>query len=939
MSVFAGVAAQGQSIWFDYIQRSMLLDGTLHRLVRDGGVTGVTSNPAIFNKAIGGSRDYDPALAAAVRRGGSAQAVFESLAIQDIQLACDVLRPVWDATGGADGYVSLEVSPALAWDTAGTVADAERLWEAVARPNVMIKIPATPEGVPAIERVIGLGINVNVTLLFSVAAYEAVAEAHMAGLERWIARGGAASRVAGVASFFVSRIDSAVDARLDALAAERPDEAEALRGLRGRAAIANAKRAYAAFGRLTGTARWKALAEQGARPQRLLWASTGTKDPRYSDVLYVEQLIGPETVNTVPEATYHAFADHGRVAPTLTAGRDEAEATLSELASRGVSLDAVTELLLEQGVTAFADAFDTLLGTVERRRREQLGDGIPAMACSAGPASATIDTRLETMRRTGFVRRLWGKDAQLFGSEHASDPAVSGYMAWLDVARRTAAQLPALEALADRARADDVDDVVLMGMGGSSLAPEVFVRTWGLAPGSARLRVLDSTVPAQVKALADAIDPKRSLFVVASKSGTTTEPLAFDSFFYDLVRDGRRFYAVTDPGSKLERLARERRFAGIFAGEPEVGGRYSALSAFGMVAAAAIGADVADLLERATRMMESCDASVPPAHNPGVQLGAFLGELARGGRDKLTIVTTSGLVALGAWLEQLVAESTGKRGRGIVPVDGEALGGPELYGDDRVFAAFRLAGDDAGPLDAKLAALEAAGHPVVRFDLAHPHDIVQEMYRWEIATATAGHVLGINPFDQPNVQESKDYTKAFLTHHAEHGALPEVPGERVVLETEGLVAFTDAANAKDLEGQATLSALLAAHLGRVQAGDYVALNAYVDMNEAHDARLARLRHAIRDRHHVATTVGFGPRFLHSTGQIHKGGPSSGVFLIVTAEPGLALPVPGEAFDFGTLVAAQANGDVAALSKRGRRLLRIHLKGEVAAGLDALLAAL
>lgn len=910
------ITKHGQSIWYDYIQRGMIWTGSLYRMMREDALRGVTSNPAIFEKAIGGSRDYTAALKAAVKDGAGVMETFERIAVQDIQLACDVLRETYDATNARDGYVSFEVSPHLANDTEGTLADARRIWKLVARDNLMVKIPATPAGIPAIEAAIGDGININVTLLFAVDAYEAVHRAYLAGLEKLVARGGDPSKVASVASFFVSRIDSLVDKMLDERGSTFP---------RGKVAIANAKMAYRSYQDTIGGDRWKKLAAKGAQTQRLLWASTGTKNPKYRDVLYVEELIGPDTVNTVPEATYNAFKDHGQAAATLLGGMDEAAETMKALAAADISMKVVTDKLLVEGVVLFADAFDRLLAVVEKRRREMLGTDVPSL--SGANAS---DARLEKMRTDAFTRRFWAKDATLWSARAEDAKGISGFMGWLGAVDAVLSDRSAIEGLVRGLPKGEFDHVVLMGMGGSSLAPEVFARTFGRQAGWPEMLVLDSTVPAQVAAIEKKVKMDRTLFVVASKSGSTIEPLVFDKYFFDKSKQGARFVAITDPNSKLERESRARNFRAIIHGDPEVGGRYSSLSPFGMTAAALLGVDVKLLLERARRTVQSTGAEVPPADNPGVRLGAFLGEQALAGRDKLTIVSSKSLAAFGGWLEQLVAESTGKLGKGIVPVDGEKLGGAEVYGKDRVFAHLKLRADDDADNEKKLSALEAAGHPVLRVVLEDKLDLVQQMFLWEVATATAGAVLEINPFDQPNVQESKDYTMALLGEFQKNGKLPEIPDEVKLFENASVAIYTDQANAKDLSGSTGASEIVAKHLARAGAGDYVALNAYLEMNASHDAALQTVRHSLRDTKKVATTVGFGPRFLHSTGQLHKGGANNGVFVQITVKDAVDLPIPGEKFSFGVLKAAQEAGDFMALSKRGRRLLRVHFKDEASA---------
>jgi transaldolase/glucose-6-phosphate isomerase len=939
MNAILELTKHGQSIWYDYIQRAMIWTGALHRMAREDGLRGVTSNPAIFEKAIGGSKDYDAAVRAVVVAGASPAEIFERLAMQDIQLACDVLRGVYEETKGVDGYVSFEVSPHLAHDTAGTLADARRVWRAIDRENLMVKIPATPEGIPAIEAAIADGINVNVTLLFAVDAYEAVAEAYVRGLEKLVARGGDPSKVASVASFFVSRIDVLVDKLLDErIAAGAKEGKERLEALRGKVAVANAKIAYESYEQLVASERWQKLAAKGAKPQRLLWASTGTKNPAYRDVVYVEELIGPDTVNTVPEQTYLAFKDHGRVRASLKEDLAGAKKVMSELAAVDVSIEHVTKKLLADGVVLFADAFDRLIGTVEKRRREILGATIGSVTTKAAGFEKVIAARLEQLRTSGFTRRLWAKDATLFTSSPAEARSATGFMNWMGVVDAMLARPEPIADFTKSLRSGGFEQVALMGMGGSSLAPEVFTRTFGKQPGAPELVVLDSTVPAQVATFEKKVRLDKTLFVVASKSGSTTEPLVFDKYFFDRVKKGEQFWAITDPGSKLEKMAKDRHFRGITSGDPEIGGRYSALSPFGMVAAAAMGMDTRDLLSRAQKVVHSSGPEVPPAQNAGVELGAILGELALAGRDKLTLVSTPTLAAFGAWLEQLVAESTGKHGKGIVPVDGEVLAGPELYDSDRVFAYLALREERAGcaDLEAKLAALEAAGHPVIRVELADRRDLVQEMYRWEIATATAGHVLGINPFDQPNVQESKDFTSSLLAKFSETGKLPPIPGEVKLVEGDGLAVYTDEKNAKALGVSAgSVKDVLRAHLARVSAGDYVAFNAYVEMNAASDAQLQAMRHDVRAKQHVATTVGYGPRFLHSTGQLHKGGANNGVFLQITSADAVDLPIAGEKYSYSVLKAAQEAGDFMALSMRERRLVRVHLGADVQAGLQTL----
>jgi len=915
---------EGQAVWLDFLDRDFLAEGGLTRLIEEDGVTGVTSNPSIFEKAIGHGHAYDEQIAALVRTGDpSVTRIYEQLAITDIQAATDALRPVYDRLNGADGFASIEVSPFLAGSTQGTIDEARRLWAAIDRPNLMVKVPGTAEGVPAVRELTAGGINVNITLLFGIDMYEAVAEAFLAGLEERVARGEDVSHISSVASFFVSRIDTRIDAAIDARVKAGDANSEVLAALRGKVAIANAKLAYQYFLELIATDRWRSLAAKGARPQRLLWASTGTKDPAYSDVLYVEKLIGRDTINTMPPKTIEAYLDHGVTTPSLTADIADERRILSEADRLGLDLAGVTAALVEEGVDKFSEAADVLLGTIAATRSRILGERINAFeAHLPEPLHGLVEKRLERAGAERWSRRLWAGDATLWTS-HDEDR----WLGWLTAGRGDAVDTEALRTFA--AEAKQYDHVVLLGMGGSSLGAEVIGRVLGGVPGHPQLHVLDSSDPGQIRTVAAAIDPSRTLFIVSSKSGSTMEPELLRAFFFDLLKEklgadeaGKHFVAVTDPGSGLETIARTDGFAHVFAGNPAIGGRYSVLSPFGMVPAAAIGIDVPAFLGGVLPMVISCGLDVPPAANPGFELGAVIGEAARAGRNKLTILASERLRPLGAWLEQLLAESTGKEGKGVVPVDLEPAAEPSAYGDDRLFVHLKLKDDEDEALEARLAALEAAGQPVVRIMLAEPNRIGQEFFRWEIATAVAGAIIGIDPFDQPDVEAAKLKTRLLVDAYERTGRL----GPREPVLRDGQLSFFAA------EGASDPAALLEALFDRLKPGGYFGILAYVERNAAHEAALARMRTAVRDARHVATVAGFGPRFLHSTGQAYKGGSAGGLFLAITrtAEPDLA--IPGHRASFGTVQLAQAIGDLDVLAERGRVWLRIHIEGDEDEGL-------
>jgi transaldolase/glucose-6-phosphate isomerase len=924
----------GQSVWLDYIRRNMFSSGELKKYVQEDGLRGVTSNPAIFEKAITGSDDYTSAIQEMQKAGTSdPMALFEGLAIPDIQSACDVLRPVYDSSHRADGCVSLEVSPYRARDTEGTIADARRYWKAVNRPNVMIKVPGTKEGIPAFQQLISEGINVNVTLLFSNDAYEAVAKAYIAGLEK---RDGDLSGVASVASFFVSRIDVLIDGLLQKKLDQHPDPTNQamVKSLMGKVAVANARLAYQKYKEIFSGDRWNKLKARGAKPQRLLWASTGTKNPEYRDVIYVEELIGASTVNTMPPSTFDAFRDHGKLRNSIEENVDGARATMASLEKTGISIKSATDKLLVDGLKLFADAFDKLLNALDNRCKV---DFKPKLTGQTYKLPVDIETAvkasLEDWQTNGKVRRMWAGDPSLWTGKDEGR-----WLGWMSITEDQISAAQQFTDLATDIKGAGFTHAVLLGMGGSSLCVEVMEKTFGSAPGYPRMHILDSTDPAQVKAVESAVDLAKTVFIVSSKSGSTLEPNIFKQYFFERVaqsvgagKAGGHFIAISDPGSKMEQVAESDSFRNIYHGLPSIGGRFSALSNFGMVPSAAMGLDVSRLLDKTEEMVHACTSCVTADHNPGVILGTILGTLANHGRDKVTIIASPAIHNLGAWLEQLMAESTGKEGKGLIPVDREPLGDPSVYGQDRVFIYERYTPAPDAAQDAAVEKLEAAGQPVVRIALDDKYDLGQEFFRWEIATATAGSLIGINTFNQPDVEASKIATRELTSEYEKKGSLP---AETPIFEGSGIKLFTDKKNATALSGK-TLSEHLKAHLSRLKAGDYFALLGYIQMTDAHEAKLQKIRLAIRDSKKVATCLGFGPRFLHSTGQAYKGGPNSGVFLQITCDDAADLPVPGQKYTFGVVKSAQARGDFQVLADRNRRALRVHLGADVNQGLDTL----
>lgn len=905
------LAKLGQSIWYDQMERRLITTGKLKQMIEQDDLRGMTSNPTIFEKAIGGSEDYDAQLRQLAAHKKSREEIFDELAIKDISDAADIFRPVYDRCKGNDGFISIEVNPLLASDTAGTVAEAKRLFQRLARPNVMVKIPATSEGVPAIEEAIFNGININITLLFSNEVYGQVMEAYLRGLERRAEKSLPIDHLRSVASFFVSRIDTQADKQIEKKIQETGDAS--LEKLLGKVAIANAKMAYQQFKQVFSSERFQKLRAKGAAVQRPLWASTGTKNPKYSDVLYVESLIAPDSVNTVPPATYEAFKDHGKPRITIEDNLDEAREVLRIFKEKGFSLDKITDQLTIDAVKSFSASFESLMTTIEARRDAATRGLADRQTLHLGTHQQAVDAAVQRVDKEKWVERIWNKDATVWKNDASHKKIIDNALGWLTVADLMLKHASQLRAFADAVKGD-FDDVVVLGMGGSSLCSEVTRRVFGAKAGYPKLSTLDSTVPEAVRNLESRIKLERTLFIVASKSGTTTEPMMFHRYFYDRVKSvkgakaGDNFIAITDPDTQLEKDAARDKFRKTFINPADIGGRYSALSYFGMVPAAISGVDVETLLDRAVHAAHVA-AAPNVKKNPAAMLGTVIGAMAQQGRDKLTLITPAPLDTLGLWIEQLIAESTGKEGKGVLPVAGEPLLNGRDYGKDRLFVSVRLRGsDDIG----RLKELADAGHPVIDQVLDDPLDLGEIFFTWEFATAIAGALLGIDAFDQPNVQESKDNTKKLLEEFKSTGNMTT--------------------NAKQVAPDDPAIAKL---LSSVQPGDYVALTEYVAENSSRDTRIAQIRETIARALHVATTTGYGPRFLHSTGQLHKGGGANGVFLQMTGGRGDDLPLPGEKFGFGVLCRAQAIGDLQSLLSRNRRAISVDLGADIDGGLEKL----
>ncbi|MFH0960512.1 MAG: bifunctional transaldolase/phosoglucose isomerase [Pseudomonadota bacterium] len=898
----------GQSIWYDNLGRELLRSGSLKRLIENDGITGVTSNPTILLKAVSGQKIYDEDIHNKVDQGANVSAIYEHLALTDIREAADLLEPVFKKTEGLDGYVSLEVPPELAYERSKTVVEARRLFELADRPNLMIKVPATTQGIGAITELISLGVNVNATLIFSLDQYKAVAQAYLDGLSQWIERGEDPKKVASVASFFVSRVDTAVDERLKEFSGQASRSSCA--DLIGKIAIANATLAYEHYRGILDSKGWNTLEKHGARAQRVLWASTSAKDPEYPDTYYVDNLLWPGTVNTLPTSTLDAYRDHGD--PSLRSAPDPVHARkiFEALNKEGLNIDLIMQRLLEAGVSSFADSFSELMAEIAGKRTRLLR-GYGHRSASLGKLKKNVDEILQRLDTEKITEKIWDMRPELWTGSPNGQAEIAQRLGWLRVAEVMQGEIEKLQAFTQEIVTEGFTHVALIGMGGSSLAPEVFMRCFGSGEARLNLKVIDTTVPDAILDIERSVDLGKTLFIVSSKSGATVEVMSLFNYFYYRIRElagasvGKHFIAITDPGTSLGKLAAEKKFRKIFLNPSDIGGRFSALSYFGLVPAALIGVNIPFLLVRAMQAMEGSGIDAPALESPAAWLGAIIAGGAMAGQDKLTFILSPPVEAFGCWLEQLLAESLGKDGKGVIPIVAESLGVPGVYRSDRIFVYIRVDGDSTH--DKTISELERAGFPVVTLRMHGPYDIGREIFRWEFATAVAGEILGVNPFDQPNVQESKEITASTLKTYSSGGAIP----------TGNFLDVGDRDFAKKIQG----------FVSQVRSGDYVALCAFIRPSKGNRAELEKLRVALRDRYKVAATVGFGPRYLHSTGQMHKGGPNKGHFIVIISKDTEDFPVSKANYSFGFLKEAQALGDVEALRKRDRRVFEVRLKDE------------
>lgn len=907
----------GQSIWYDNIERRLLMNGELKEMIDLGKIYGVTSNPSIFQKAIADTSDYDSTIQPMAWSGLQPEEIFYELAIEDIQHAADLFLSLYEDSKGKDGFVSLEVNPLIAKDTEATIAEVQELWKKVNRPNLMVKIPATIEGLPAIRQSIAAGININITLIFSVERYKNVIDSYLSGLEDRQKKGLPIDHIASVASFFVSRVDSKIDKILEDLSEKGVISPQMMGQLKGKAGLANSRLAYKVFENHFSGERFAKLRQAGANPQRPLWASTSTKNPEYSDILYVEGLVAPDTVNTLPPHTLQAFIDHGKPGIGFRSRESNPEVHLQKLKEIGIDMEVITDQLEEEGVEAFSRSYQSLLEEIEKRSK--------SFSDQLGELRDQVQVAVEWHKDNRTIERLFNYDPTLWSENPAETEEIENRLGWLDLPEKSMGEMQELDSFFNEFNKAGFRQAVLLGMGGSSLAPEVIAAThkaFGYSPQRGlELIILDSTNPDQINSVKQSLDYKSTLFIVSSKSGGTTETLSLMEFFWYSMQKkegekaGKHFIAITDPGSKLAQIAVERGFWRVFEGDPSVGGRFSALTKFGLVPARLLDIDLKNFLQQAAFARQTSGPDTPSYRNLGLWLGTIMSVAALNKKDKLTFITDAPVKSFGSWAEQLVAESSGKDGKGIVPIDNEPLFPLDYYANDRLFVYLEVTKQHQTRVDNLL----KAGHPVLTFPFKDPNQLAKFFFIWEVAISIACSQLKVNAFNQPNVQDSKDRTKQKIEQIEIMGALDK--GVPVYQDNKIQVYWQDQPKNFQPPG---IKELVDFFLSECGAGDYFSINAFLPQVKEVELPLQKLRAKVAQRTNSATTLGFGPRYLHSTGQLHKGGPNKGFFLVITHKNKIDLQIPGKQLSFASLIEAQASGDFEALQNKERKVIHLHL---------------
>jgi transaldolase / glucose-6-phosphate isomerase len=938
MNLLSTLQSSKQSLWLDNIQKDFLMAGGLKKAIEKMGIKGLTSNPTIFENALLKSKAYDSTIIKLAKLNISAEAIFENLMIEDIKKAADILSDVYKKSEYTDGYVSMEIPPQYAYDYDKTIEEAETLWERTKRENLMIKIPATEEGVRAIKHLLSHGININATLIFSNERYLEVMTAYKQALQYRLNNSLSINKLTSVASFFVSRIDVQTDKLLDKLAKKNIPMAEKIKKVKGKIAVANSLIAYKKYKDFFSSPEFLALKDKGAKVQRLLWASTGTKSPAYKNTFYIDELALAGTINTLPDATLKAFISHGSVNKEKVELRvKEAQKTLLKLNNLGIDLETILHKLEEDGVKKFIKSYNHAVKYV-LVKTQALSSAIRGnMSKYSGANISEIITSAKQLKKINFPKRLWLKDPSLWKDDTAHKAMIKNYLGWLDIPYKMKDKVEEIQQLAKEV--SSFSHAVLLGMGGSSLAPEVFSSIFQKTRNP-KLIVLDTTDPTQILTVTKEINIKKTIFIFSSKSGGTIEPNSqFKHFFNILIKNkvknpGSHFIAITDKGSSLEKLGEAKKFRKIFINPSDIGGRFSALSYFGLVPAAICGADIKAIVDGAIKMANFCKTS-EIKQNPGAMLGAMIAGAWELGRDKLTVITPDKIKSFTLWIEQLIAESLGKEDKGVVPICQEKISRPEKYQADRFFVHIRLPKEQDKGIVRALASLAKAGHPVMEMRMENLNDVGAEFMRWEVATAAAGAIMRINPFDQPNVQDAKLLAGKLLDKIKKTGKIkipkPNYSGKFFDAFVSPEIN-TVTLNSKTETGEDVCEKFFSAIKGK----EYVGILPYLPYDKKIDDLLRKLRIAVKERSSSATLFGYGPRYLHSSGQLHKGGADNGVFIVLTNKPKKDIIIAGESYTFGQLEMAQAIGDFNALEAKKRRALWIDLKCPVDKSLNYLL---
>ncbi len=912
MEIHKKLKEVSQSLWLDSISRDMILNNTLSSFIEKYQITGLTSNPTIFENAILNSSSYDNSIKMASKKFKTEDDIAYSIMIEDIQRACDLLKKTYETTNGDDGYVSIEIPPTIN-EKSKMVECAEKIYEMVSRPNLMIKIPATQQGIEAEEELIKKGINVNMTLIFSPHIYTKVADAYISAM-KWRVENKVEGNVFSVASFFVSRIDSEVSKELDKIISNTDDidRKNEILMFKGKAAVALSLITYEIYRNKFYTQSFEELRKAGIKPQKLLWASTSTKDPSMRDTLYVDELFLPNTINTIPTNTLFAFFDHGRInLEDIETRINQAKEIYQKIEKNGIIWQAIFENLLYDGMDRFVKSYNKILDAI-RKKIKKTDSLLPSLQLY----NLEIEQTINQIKNKQFIKRLFLKDPTLWKKDSKSAQQIKKSLGWLDIASVMKKNINNITTLRDEVIKEGFRYAVLLGMGGSSLGSEVISSIFG-EHKKIKLYILDSTNPQWIARISSKIKIEKTLFIVSSKSGTTLETLTQFKYFYSLLKKrlkkpGRNFIAITDSSTPLQEIAKKYSFRKIFINPSDIGGRFSVFSYFGLLPASFTACNIERLIEKAEEAQNELTNNETP---PAIVLGCFMGKAFLSGRDKLTLIVPKKFERFGLWVEQLIAESTGKEGKGIVPIVDTELLNPQSYSNDRFFVIISCRNFYEYENEEKINNIIKNGHPVLRVYLNDRYDVATEFYRWEVATAVAGHIMEINPFDQPDVQFTKDFTKKVLQTKTIK-LKPSLKTKDIEIYTANITINEE----KDLLWQI---------LKNISENGYFSLCAYIDENNKNDTMMKRIKKLLTENIGITSLCVYGPRYLHSIGQLFKGGKNNGIFLILTHKSKKDIKILGEDSSFDKICTAQAIGDFLAMKEKGRMCVMVHTRKEPA----------